>query len=96
MTLPKLHLRDLFWLVLVIALSLGWWLDRKAIIARMSDEFERESAALRFFTSAVSVYLAEHGKPFGSASGQPLTSISSTSKISVALGGMTPPAPRSP
>jgi hypothetical protein len=64
MKLPQLTLRDLFWLVLVIALSLGWWLDRKAIIARMSDEFEKESAALRFFTSAVSVYLAEHGKPF--------------------------------
>jgi hypothetical protein len=25
MTIPKLNLRDLFWLVVVVAMSLGWW-----------------------------------------------------------------------
>lgn len=60
----KVTLRDLFWLVLVCALAIGWFVDRRAIIARMSAEFEKESTALRFFTSVVSVYLAEQGKPF--------------------------------
>ena len=27
MKLPQLHLRDLFWLVLVVALAVGWWID---------------------------------------------------------------------
>jgi hypothetical protein len=30
MTLPKLHLRDLFWLVLVCACLCAWWLDSHA------------------------------------------------------------------
>jgi hypothetical protein len=28
MKLPQLSLRDLFWLVLVCAMGLGWWIDR--------------------------------------------------------------------
>jgi hypothetical protein len=27
MTLPKLNLRDLFWLVVVVAMGVGWWID---------------------------------------------------------------------
>src|SRR4051812_44131390 len=27
MKLPQLHIRDLFWLVLVVALGLGWWVS---------------------------------------------------------------------
>jgi hypothetical protein len=27
MALPKLNLRDLFWLVVVVAMGLGWWLE---------------------------------------------------------------------
>lgn len=27
----KLNLRDLFWLILVVAIALGWWLDRDRI-----------------------------------------------------------------
>ncbi len=27
MKLPKLHLRDLFWLVAFVAMGLGWWLS---------------------------------------------------------------------
>jgi hypothetical protein len=30
MKLPKLHLRDLFWLVLVCALAVGWWVEHRA------------------------------------------------------------------
>ena len=33
MALPKLNLRDLFWLLLVAALSLGWWLDSAGAIS---------------------------------------------------------------
>jgi hypothetical protein len=28
---PKLHLRDLFWLVLVVGLGVGWWRDRQQV-----------------------------------------------------------------
>jgi len=31
MKLPQLHLRDLFWLVLVCALAAGWWVDRNIL-----------------------------------------------------------------
>jgi len=37
----KLTLRDLFWLVLVAALVLAWWLDR----SRLSSEVERLGAS---------------------------------------------------
>lgn len=30
MKLPQLSLRDLFWLVLVCALALAWWIERRA------------------------------------------------------------------
>jgi len=29
MKLPQLTLRDLFWLVLVCALAVGWWVERQ-------------------------------------------------------------------
>jgi hypothetical protein len=29
--LPRFHLRDLFWLVLMVALVLGWWMDRNRL-----------------------------------------------------------------
>lgn len=28
MKLPRFNLRDLFWLVLVMAMGCGWWVDR--------------------------------------------------------------------
>ena len=37
MKLPKLHLRDLFWLVLVVALGCAWWLERE----RQTSELKR-------------------------------------------------------
>lgn len=42
MKLPQLSLRELFWLVLVCALALGWWLERrKALdIDRRREESE--------------------------------------------------------
>jgi hypothetical protein len=29
--LPRVNLRDLFWLVLMVALVLGWWMDRSRL-----------------------------------------------------------------
>jgi hypothetical protein len=33
MKLPQLTLRDLFWLVLVCAVTVAWWLDRQGLVA---------------------------------------------------------------
>jgi hypothetical protein len=43
MKLPKLHLRDLFWLVLVCALGCAWWMDRRAIALREASVIDEES-----------------------------------------------------
>ncbi len=37
MKLPKLHLRDLFWLVLVAAMGLCWWLEYRHRSEWMQD-----------------------------------------------------------
>jgi len=44
---PKLALRDLFWLVTVCALSVGWWLDRSEISQREDDVNAREASIFR-------------------------------------------------
>jgi hypothetical protein len=36
---PSFHLRDLFWLVLVVGMGLGWWLDQ--------DRIRREALGLQ-------------------------------------------------
>ncbi len=36
MKLPQFHLRDLFWLVLVIAIMCAWWLDHGRLAAEAS------------------------------------------------------------
>jgi hypothetical protein len=36
MSFSKLNLRDLFWLVLIVALAVGWWLDRRSQEQRLS------------------------------------------------------------
>ena len=41
----KLNLRDFFWLILVAGLIVGWWLDRRAILAEGATA--REQAAER-------------------------------------------------
>lgn len=37
---PAFHLRDVFWLVLVVAIGLGWWMDQ----ARIRREMQRLQA----------------------------------------------------
>jgi hypothetical protein len=50
--MPKLTLRDLFAVVTIVALALGWWLDRSRLAQenrRLAAESRRlESAALWF------------------------------------------------
>lgn len=38
----KFNLRDLFWLVLIAAMAIGWWLDRQ-YVARDGDRRERDA-----------------------------------------------------
>jgi hypothetical protein len=40
MTLPKLNLRDLFWLVAVVAMGVCWWMDRQALASRFDAQQE--------------------------------------------------------
>jgi hypothetical protein len=44
MRFPKVHLRDLFWLVLVAACLCGWWYDQARITKRLNevDELREE------------------------------------------------------
>ena len=42
MKLPRFSLRDLFWLVLVAAMGLGWWVDRSYYTAYQPLEVLKE------------------------------------------------------
>jgi len=42
MKLPQLTLRDLFWLVLLVAMALGWWINQ----ARLTNENKELEEAL--------------------------------------------------
>jgi hypothetical protein len=44
MKLPQFTLRDLFWLVLVSAMAVGWWADRLSLVkteVKLLNEIER-------------------------------------------------------
>jgi hypothetical protein len=47
--MPKLTLRDLFWLVLVVAMGLGWWADQQRK-NRWLKEMDREYKEFREWT----------------------------------------------
>ncbi len=51
MTLPKLNLRDLFWLVLVVAMGLGWWMEHQR--AKAAYKFVVESLSARLSVSGI-------------------------------------------
>ena len=59
----KLYLRDLFWLVLVAAVAIGWWADR----SRQQKKFERVSEHVRYFAerNQLSICEVELGKELG-------------------------------
>jgi hypothetical protein len=37
MKLPQLSLRDLFWLVLVCAMAVGWWVEKDRLSRRIAE-----------------------------------------------------------
>jgi hypothetical protein len=62
MKLPKLHLRDLFWLVLVVGLGCAWWVDRQRIAdkERRLDEAIESNARLQSELVERRQWLADH------------------------------------
>jgi hypothetical protein len=50
MKLPQLYLRDLFWLVLVCALAVGWWVDRSRLAPpfRGCSTFTKRQSSMTF------------------------------------------------
>jgi hypothetical protein len=45
MKLPQLSLRELFWIVLVCALAVGWWVERRGLIERAKAADQRYEVA---------------------------------------------------
>lgn len=45
MKLPQIHLRDLFWVVLLCAFAVAWWLDRWQLANEVSRLSIREKFA---------------------------------------------------
>jgi len=45
MKLPHLTLRDLFWLVLVVAIGCAWWLNRRQLLSLIEREAQRAADA---------------------------------------------------
>lgn len=37
MKLPQLHLRDLFWLTVVVAFGCAWWIERRSLVTRIDE-----------------------------------------------------------
>lgn len=54
MKMPKLYLRDLFWLILVCALAVGWWMDHETLKADVQSVREKNAQVLRFFNDELS------------------------------------------
>src|SRR5688572_29382011 len=52
MKLPQLSLRELFWLVLVCGLVLGWWLDHRRLTAS-ENLWQRRAMELKRFVELV-------------------------------------------
>jgi len=49
MKLPRFTLRDLFWVVLVVALGLGWWLESGKCHERLAVEADKRKATVDAF-----------------------------------------------
>lgn len=54
---PRLHLRDLFWLVLVVALGLGWWLEHQRQITQLAE------LRLKLYIAEAKAYDCVRGRP---------------------------------
>jgi hypothetical protein len=69
MTLPKLNLRDLFWLVVVVALGLGWWranaflqVERTRRLIEQARSGESEAAWFKLYDATYRDYESLRGQ----------------------------------
>jgi hypothetical protein len=53
MPLPKLNLRDLFWLVVVVALGLGWWREHHSATSRNQAAMAHSDRRAKFLEEAL-------------------------------------------
>jgi hypothetical protein len=53
MPLPKLNLRDLFWIVVVVAMGLGWWADSRQKNSRYKKLESESDARYQFLREQV-------------------------------------------
>jgi hypothetical protein len=65
-SLMRFSLRDLFWLTVVVALAVGWWIDHRrwvpaALTLSEARELERKSKYLEEEIYRIDKQLAEHG-----------------------------------
>ena len=61
MKLPQLHLRDLFWLTLVVALGLGWWVDHRLLYFERCSETNFAHRIMRAAQECGYTFLTDEG-----------------------------------
>jgi hypothetical protein len=55
MKLPQLTLRDLFWLVALVAMGCGWWVESTGLRRQLRDANEKlEEASKRMMRATIS------------------------------------------
>lgn len=42
--MKRFTLRDLFWLILVVAMAVGWWVDRSALVRKAEELYDLGSS----------------------------------------------------
>ena len=52
MKLPRFKLRDLFWLVLVVAMGCAWWVERSRLADALATSRAAESESRAYFEKA--------------------------------------------
>jgi hypothetical protein len=62
MKLPKLHLRDLFWIVLVTGILCAWWLHNRATDLRFETQEKRFEDAMSEMRSVQKTLSSEQKK----------------------------------
>jgi hypothetical protein len=104
MKLPQLSLRDLFWLVALVAMGCGWWVDRTGLSrsGRNAKQFAQIAHELREAIENMggkAIYWHdEHGDDFGVKVVPPLPPIEISGSLSEDLDGhktnSDPPLPQ--
>ena len=79
--MPKLTLRDLFAVVTIVALALGWWLDRSRLVrsaAAVQERVERAEGNAEYYQSysaKLSETLAWYQETYNYPEGDPFTAV---------------------